>query len=189
MNDIILKNIYKSYDGKIVIRDFSYTFKENTITNITGTSGCGKTTLANIIMGLTKIDSGYISKTDARIAAVFQEDRLCEDFSVKSNIALAMKNKNGDLSEAIERLSLTGLEDKKVKNLSGGEKRRVAIARAVLSDFELLILDEAFKGLDDKTKENAIAYIKEHIKNKIVINIAHSEDEIKMLGGSVIHLA
>ncbi len=188
MNDIILKNIYKSYDGKSVLEDFSYTFKTDSITNIMGASGCGKTTLANIIMGLVNPDSGYISKIDARIGAVFQEDRLCEDFSVKSNMLIGSENRNADIGEDLKKLGLEALKDKKVKNLSGGEKRRVAIGRAIISKPELLILDEAFKGLDGNTKVNAIEYIKEHIKNTTVINIAHSEDEVKLLGGDVIYL-
>ncbi len=178
--DIILKNIYKSYNNESVFKDFNYVFKENQITFIQGKSGSGKTTLIRLLMGLENIDKGSIEGIlDKKISVVFQEDRLCENLTLMSNIKLVANNI--DKSLIIEYLEQIGLENcayKSVKDLSGGMKRRVAILRALLYEFELLILDEPFKGLDDDTKLKVIEFLKDKIKDKTVIIVTHDIDEI-----------
>ena len=88
MKDIVLKNIEKSFDGKEVLKNFSAVFPVGQVSCIMGSSGCGKTTLLNILLGLQSADGGSVEGLPDRITALFQEDRLCEDFSAESNVRL-----------------------------------------------------------------------------------------------------
>ena len=85
MNDITVKNLTVSFDGKTVLDNFSYVFPAGHTTCIMGASGCGKTTLLNALLGFVKPDTGEISDMPKKKACVFQEDRLCEEFSAVSN--------------------------------------------------------------------------------------------------------
>lgn len=170
MKDITIKSLNKSFGDKAVLRDFNAAFRAGKITCIMGSSGCGKTTLLNILMGLINADSGEIIGIPDKISAVFQEDRLCEDFTAVSNIR-AVTGKGVPVTEIEKHLTDLGLADSMympVNKLSGGMKRRVAIARAVLYNPELIILDEAFKGLDTATKKLTMDYLLKHAGDKIV---------------------
>ena len=156
--------------------------------SLLGPSGCGKTTLLRIISGLTEKDSGTITGVPERISYVFQEDRLCEDFSCVSNI-MAVTGRHLKKEEIRNHLKEIGLEesmDKSVKELSGGMKRRVAIARAVCYESELLILDEPFKGLDFSLKQTVMDYIKKYSSGRTVICVTHDLQEAEYMGGTVI---
>ncbi len=179
--DIVLKKVCKSYDNEIILKDYDYVFKENQITCIKGKSGSGKTTLLRILMGLESVDKGTIEGIDdKRISAVFQEDRLCENLSVIANLKLTSPNLNhSHIEEALDKVGMKDCKNKIVKELSGGMKRRVAILRALLYEFDLLILDEPFKGLDITTKQSVIDFIKQKIKGKTVIIVTHDMDELE----------
>ena len=86
VSDITLTDVSKSFGGKSVLKNVSFTFKSGETTCIKGASGCGKTTLLRIIAGLEEKDGGTINGVPEKISYVFQEDRLCEDFSAVSNI-------------------------------------------------------------------------------------------------------
>ena len=182
-----LKNVTKSFDGKIVLSDLTVLFPEGETTNIMGVSGCGKTTLLRLLAGLTNADGGAVEKPKS-VAFVFQEDRLCEDFSAVANIRLVT---GGRLSrEAILReLAALGLSEDSalapVRTLSGGMKRRVAIARAVLADAPVVLLDEAFKGLDAALRDTVIAYVRKKTQGRTVLNVTHSAEEATLLGGAI----
>ncbi len=169
MSDIKISNLNKSFGDKTVLRNLRAVFPCGRITCIMGSSGCGKTTLLNILMGLMSADSGEITGIPGRVSAVFQEDRLCEGFTAVSNIR-AVTGKNVPIAEIEKHLTDLGLADsmyKPVIKLSGGMKRRVAIARAILYDPELIILDEAFKGLDAATKKLAMDYLLKHVSDNV----------------------
>lgn len=188
MTDIVITDITKKFTDKTVLCDFSACFPAGKTTCIMGKSGCGKTTLINIIMGFLTPDNGSIEGVPEKISAVFQEDRLYEDYSVLSNVSASAAN--GTQKEDIHScLSELGLEDsvkKPVKSLSGGMKRRTAIARALLSDYDLLILDEPFSGLDKGTKNSVMAYVKKKTAEKTVVFITHSEQEAEFMGDKII---
>jgi len=155
-----------------------------------GSSGCGKTTLLNILLGFESPDNGTISGIPDNISAVFQENRLCEDFSALSNVRAVLKSKR-EQQKAISILNAFNLGDsinKPIKNLSGGMKRRVAIARALVAESDLLILDEPFKGLDDYTKTQVMQCLAEHLKNKTVILVTHDESEAIYLKAKIYHM-
>jgi len=195
MRDIIIDKLNKSFDGKKVLSDFSTVLKYGEVNCIMGQSGCGKTTLLNIIMGIDSSFSGSISEIPRRIACVFQEDRLCEDFSALTNLRIVAANhaiKDDDIrNKCIKVLSELGLSKcmmQAVKTLSGGEKRRVAIGRALVFDSELIILDEAFKGLDSKTKLSIMQYVKQSCEGKTVIVVTHYIEEAEFFGGTIINM-
>lgn len=190
MNDIVLTGISKSFPGKTVLADFSLVFPCGKITCIKGASGCGKTTLLRILAGLEKADSGTIEGIPEHISFVFQEDRLCEDFSAMSNILLVTgKTVSKDrIREHLKELGLDGNEDKPVKTFSGGMKRRVAIARAVCYSSSLIILDEPFKGLDVKLREETMNYIKRHAEGRTIICVTHDPAEAAFMGGELIDM-
>ena len=148
----------------------------------------GKTTLLNILMGLTAPDAGTLTGVPALKSAVFQEDRLCESFGVLANIRLVCDPEISD-EKIIEHLNAIGLEDsfdKSVGEFSGGMKRRVAIVRAMLAKSDILFLDEPFKGLDDETKLDTIRYVKENLNGRTVVMVTHSTDECRLMGGRLI---
>jgi NitT/TauT family transport system ATP-binding protein len=189
--DVEVIELCKTFGKTEVLWNFNGNFKEKSITCIMGSSGCGKTTLLNILMGLIKADSGRIKGIeDKKISSVFQEDRLCEKFSSVDNIKLVC-NKEIDINIIRENLKLVGIEDginKPVSELSGGMKRRVAIVRAILSNADLIIMDEPFKGLDYGTKKIVIEYVMNNTKGKTLIIATHYIDEVELLKATLIKM-
>ena len=190
MKDIEVREISKAYDGRPVLEKVSLRFPAGTTTCITGPSGCGKTTLLRIIAGLETADSGSVTGVPEGIGFVFQEDRLCGEFSAVSNVRIAA-GKKPDREEIIRHLTALGLGNdlnKPVKEFSGGMKRRVAIARAVCCPSELLILDEPFKGLDEKLHLEVIEYIKTNSRGRTVICVTHEPEDAEKMNGSIMKL-
>ena len=172
-------NVQKSFGGKKVLSGFSATVEEGKITALMGESGKGKTTLLRIIAGLEKADGGSILKEGARVAFLFQEDRLCESLSAYDNIRLVCPAKDQEIKDMLEKMGLSEDIHKKVSTFSGGMKRRVAIARALLYDAPLVLLDEPFGGLDEHTKEKVAAVVREALCGKTALVVTHdSEDQI-----------
>ena len=189
MSDIIIKNLYKSFGDHSVLKNVNLTIKEGSITCIMGQSGQGKTTLLNILMGFEKADSGEVFNIPKNKSAVFQENRLCEDFSVLSNIRLV----NDNISDAtiVSHLHAVGLENEayqKVSTLSGGMKRRVALVRAILAEKDILFLDEALKGLDEDTKNTTIQYILNNCKDMTILMVTHQKEEALKLNADIVYL-
>ncbi|WP_426348543.1 ATP-binding cassette domain-containing protein [Alloiococcus sp. CFN-8] len=187
--NIVFKDIYKAYKDKTVLKDCNLTFPEGKVTCLMGPSGCGKTTILRLIMGLDMADKGIIQGREGkRLSAVFQEDRLCESFTAIGNI-LAVAPKNISRENIIDHLKEIGLRDcfyKPVSELSGGMKRRVAIARAILSSSDLILLDEPFKGLDKENLKLTAAYVKKYTQDATVIMVSHSLEEAELLEADMI---
>lgn len=190
MSEIVLRNLSKSYGENLVISDLNLNIKSGVTTCLMGPSGCGKTTLLRLIAGLEIPDSGEIMSEARKISYVFQEDRLSEDFSVISNIRFVVgKTMNSeDVRNLLNEFELGDVIDKPVRELSGGMKRRVAIARALSATYDLLILDEPLKGLDEKLKQHVMEVIKNHTKGKTVIYVTHDSSEADVMGARVITL-
>ncbi len=185
---IKLNNISFSYGDKKIFEDFSLHIKNGDRIWLSGGSGTGKTTLVRIILGLEKTQKGEIQTNSIlKPSAVFQEDRLLPFKTALQNVMLVANNE----SLALENLKALGLENEvntKINELSGGMARRVAIARALSVEFDYLILDEAFTGLD---KENVILAAKQILKiakNKPIILITHTPFEAELLGANEIEL-
>ena len=188
--NLVLEHISKAYGEKTVLKDFSHTFPAGKRTCIMGPSGCGKTTLLRIILGLETPDKGTMTGRPERVSAVFQENRLFEDFSALSNLAAVCHH--GDKQVMADHLTELGLGDslhKPVRTLSGGMKRRVAIARAVLAPGDLVVLDEPFTGLDKDTKEEVLTYLKHHTLGRTLIIVTHDPAERDALADEVLDMA
>lgn len=188
---IKLRKINKVYGNKIILKDFDLNIKENEITTILGPSGCGKTTLLRIISSLDDDYQGQVVGIDPnKLSFIFQEPRLLNWMTVYDNIAFVSKDK-----ETIEEaLSLVELDDERnvlPRNLSGGMKQRVSIARAFSYPSSVLLMDEGFSGLDLKIKMDLIKYflkLWEHVK-KTVIFITHDIDEALLISDRVIQFS
>lgn len=185
-----VKNITKSFGNTVVLDDFSYKF-ERGVYVLSEPSGAGKTTLLRILCGLEVADSGTVLKSpDAKMVMMFQEDRLLENLSVMANIMLAIQlhSKEQKLSarkrikEALCGVGLEGTENKPISELSGGQKRRVALLRTLFADADILLFDEPLKGLDEALKQQVIASVKPFIESKVVIWVTHTPEEVKLLG-------
>jgi NitT/TauT family transport system ATP-binding protein len=151
-------------------------------------SGMGKTTLLRIIMGLEEPDSGSIKGLeDLKISTVFQEDRLCEYLTPINNIKLVNPTlTDQQILEALSSFGLSGCERQKTSELSGGMKRRIAILRAIMAEYDILFLDEPFKGIDINTKETVISEIIKRTKGKTIIFVTHDEAEASLMGANII---
>lgn len=183
------ENIGKSYGEKRVLTDFSHTFANGSFTSVMGVSGCGKTTLLSILAGLVKPDHGRVLPADFQKSMVFQENRLCENLTVAANLRLLPERlSRAEISAELEKLGLSGLENDPVRTLSGGMKRRAALLRALLAKYDVLFLDEPFKGLDEETKRRVMEYCKEKTVGKTVILVTHDADEAAFFGGEKILL-
>ena len=146
--DIVIKNLHKSFGDNKVLNDLDLVIKENRTTCLMGQSGAGKTTLLNILMGFEKADSGKILNIPENKSVVFQENRLCEDFSALTNIKIVNDTLTDDI--VLKHLEAVGLGEsatQKVNTLSGGMKRRVALVRAVLAEKDILFLDDNYNAL------------------------------------------
>ena len=185
-----VKNITKSFGNTVVLNDFSYKFDRGVYV-LSEPSGAGKTTLLRILCGLEVADSGTVSKSpQAKTVMMFQEDRLLENLSVRANIMLAIQahsqeqkqNARERITEALCAVGLEGTENKPVFELSGGQKRRVALLRTLFADADILLFDEPLKGLDEALKQQVIGFVKPFVESKIVIWVTHTPEEVKLLG-------
>ncbi len=187
-----LLNLGKSFDGKTVLDGFSLTIEDGETVSIMGESGCGKSTLCKILAGVCRQDTGEVrGLRGKRVSIVFQEDRLIPGLSATENVMYVMRAPKAVRREKAEMLLLAlGISDtdKNVLELSGGMKRRTALARALSVDFDILLLDEVFAGLDDETKAKAADFIKSRTAGKTVVSITHSEEEAAMLGGRIVRI-
>jgi NitT/TauT family transport system ATP-binding protein len=184
MTDIIVNSVSKAFGDKQVLRDFSAVFPGGELTCVMGESGAGKTTLLNLLLGLLTPDSGTVTGLDGlRLGAVFQEDQLTSTRNAVAAVRFAATVSDGIIADHLLTL---GLDDSSihqpVSELSGGMRRRVALARAVLSDPDVLFLDEPFTGLDPDTKHVAADYLLRHTTGKTVILVTHSTAEAELLG-------
>lgn len=180
-----IKNLKKSFDGKIIIDSLTLSLPERGIVAIMGPSGCGKTTLLRIIAGLESADEGEIVGLPDSVSYVFQEPRLFPWLSAKDNVALACDNEEKAL-KWLSRVELKNDADKLPHELSGGMGQRVAFARALSCDAELYILDEPFTGLDNALKIRLFSLIKEKAASALVFMVTHDKSEAESLAYKII---
>ncbi|SCH18783.1 Sulfate/thiosulfate import ATP-binding protein CysA [uncultured Clostridium sp.] len=190
--DIILTHLSKSYGEHCVIQNLSRTFPRGQTTCIMAPSGAGKTTLLRLLMGLEVPNSGRITGMDGRKkSAVFQEQIFGEDLSVYANIRIVRKRKLFEpekqeyekIKTELEAVGLLDCMDQKVKELSFGMRQRVALVRAFYADWDVLFLDEPFRGLDRSTRELVMEYTKRKCSGKQVLFVTHDAEEKKLVIG------
>lgn len=188
---IIITNLCKQFDNNEVLKNVNITLKDNSIYCLMGASGIGKTTLLRILMGLEHADSGSISGIDTKsISCMFQEDRLILNLSAIDNVRIVLRGKTNRKEIRNNLLSILPDDslDMPVSSLSGGMKRRVALARALSYPGKFIILDEPFTGLDKDTKLNVIDYILKMRNNRTLLIATHGIDDASLLGAEIIKL-
>jgi NitT/TauT family transport system ATP-binding protein len=188
---IVLRGVTKRYDDHAVLAGVRLVLDPNSVTALTGPNGVGKTTLARLLLGLESPDSGTIDGVAGlRRAAVFQEDRLCGHLDAVANVRLVLDR--DQRASAEQELALAGLSSehlsKPVSELSGGQRRRVAIARAMAARASLVVLDEPFTGLDADTKPAVMEYVRKRLVGRTALLITHDPAEAKSLGARVVTL-
>lgn len=190
MENIVITDLSKSYGGTQVFSAFSAVIEAGAVTSIMGQSGCGKTTLLRLIMGLEKPDGGSINGVPEKISAVFQEDRLCPQLSAVDNIALVTGRRysRGEIEHELRAVGISDDLNKPVSQFSGGMQRRVALVRAMMAEADLLVLDEPFKGLDDDTRAAVIEYVMARRKGRTLLHVTHSLSDAEALGGKILKL-
>ena len=169
----------KAFDGRPVLQNVSIHLQKGVHYALMGPSGCGKTTLVNLLLGLMKPDSGAVKRAPGLLmSAVFQENRLLGQMTAAANVALVSKASVAAIEELLLRLGIAPESlPQPVSTYSGGMKRRVALARALLADFDVLFLDEPYKGLDEETRTRVMAIVAEHTQGKTVLLITHDKEE------------
>ena len=190
MNKLEIRGLSKRFGEKTLFEDLSLTVDRPMI--LWASSGWGKTTLLRILMGLETPDSGTVSGV-GRVGAVFQEDRLCPQLTAVQNVELVLENTKSDYKQQIVRdLQRLGLDeaalDLPVRKLSGGQKRRAALLRAVWAESDTLLLDEPFTGMDPETMKKAASLLKERCQRKPVLLATHDREAIEELGWPVLRL-
>lgn len=193
-----VNNINKSYGDSKILKDISIEFEEHKTTCVLGESGVGKTTLLNIIAGMTDKDSGEIIGFQDEVSSfVFQEDRLIEWKNVRDNISFVLekKLKKIEIEKLIYKyLKIVNLEEYKYcfpKELSGGMRQRISILRAFAYPSKILIMDEPFKSLDINNKQIVIELFKKlrTVEKKTCILVTHDIEEAITLGDKVVILS
>jgi ABC-type lipoprotein export system ATPase subunit len=202
MNNVIqLSKISKSFDNLKtikVIKKISYNFKKGKIYSLIGPSGSGKSTLLNILSlidkpssGMIKIDNKKINHKDlkkndflraSKIGIIYQQDNLLSDFTALENIYLASlaggNNKNLSITKAktiLKKVGLSNRADHFPSQLSGGEKQRVSIARALINDPQIILADEPTGSLDFDTAKAIFELLKNQINtNRLIIFATHN---------------
>ncbi len=210
-----LKNIKKTYvtgNEKVeALKGITLKFRKSEFVSILGQSGCGKTTLLNIIGGLDRYTSGDLiingistkkfknrdwdAYRNYRVGFVFQSYNLISHQTILSNVELALTiggiSKKERKRRAIQALEEVGLKDqihKKPNQLSGGQMQRVAIARALVNDPDIILADEPTGALDTKTSKQVMDILKKISKNKLIIMVTHNPDLANLYSNRIIKI-
>lgn len=178
-----IRNLCKAFGAHKVLENFCATLPESGVVEVCGRSGAGKTTLFRILLGLETADSGEITGLKGwRIGAVFQEDRLLPHRSAVDNVRFVCGADEAEIRSHLEQVGLGAQAGQRVCDYSGGMRRRAALVRAVLYPCRALLLDEPFKGLDEETRAQVIAYLKKYCEGRLVLLATHDEGEARAMG-------
>lgn len=189
-----MTNITFSFDKNIIFDKFSMELKKGEVVAIMGPSGCGKTTLLGLVSGLLKPQKGEIENAFEKVAYVFQESRLFPWLTVKENLLAVMNESNENALQTVtECLSLVELEnaaDKYPKELSGGMKSRVSLARALAFGGDIFLLDEPFAALDKDLRNVLAIRIKGYLRerNASAILVTHNREDAEQIADRILTL-
>ena len=199
MSDLVSKNLNMLFGDTVhALKDVSFTLKRGELLTVLGPSGCGKTTLLNIIAGFLNPTSGSISLDGKEISGpgvergmVFQQGALFEWLTVSQNVDFGLRMRKEDpkkskklVNEWLEIVGLQGFGDTPTYQLSGGMQQRVALARCLINDPDLILMDEPLGALDALTREKMQSLVLKIWKEtgKTIVLITHSVEEALLLG-------
>lgn len=184
---VFWENVSFAYGDTLVLQDVTWHLPDSGVVCLWGASGCGKTTALRLLAGLEKPDSGAVCGA-GRVSMVFQEDRLLPWRTALENVLLT----GADVEKAQELLAELGLTVEETQaypqHLSGGQQRRVALARALAAESDILLLDEPFNGLDEGTWMDVVPLIKKVAETRPVVLVTHIREQIEALKATVIPL-
>ena len=204
-NKLSIININKKFNGQIILEDICFDIHEGEFVSILGASGCGKTTLLKILIGIEQADTGSILKDGKEIThlkpyergmgLVFQNYALFPNMTVFNNVAYALKSKHLSKEEVEKRtldvLNIVGLIDyknKKPTKMSGGQQQRVAIARTLVLDPDIILFDEPMAALDADIRMSLRKELKSLQKKlgKTMIYVTHDQEEAFSMSDRII---
>lgn len=216
-----LTKIYKSdsEENKVIAaNDISYKFNDSGLYFVLGKSGCGKTTLLNLLAGLDNYDFGQIlihgddirnytekqldEYRNIKIGIIFQQYNLLPDINVYDNLKLVMELQEWDcetekrkeyidskISDILKKVGISGYEKRKINQLSGGEQQRVAIARTLLKSPDIIFADEPTGNLDENTGNSIMQLLKSLSKNYLIIMVSHDTELAHKYGDFIINMS
>ena len=190
--NLIIKSLNFSYQSEEVFKDLNLNFNSGILNLVSGPSGSGKTTLLNLIAGLEKPSSGlimldddvqssndkFIEPENRNIGFIFQDFALFPHLNIKQNIEFSGNRNDELLNKLINKLSIATYLSKYPHELSGGQQQRVSIARALFSEPKILLIDEPISNQDKNNKTEIIRIISEFIKEKEIVCVLVSHEEI-----------
>ena len=190
INKLEISHLTKRFGEKTLFEDLDLTLTAPAV--LWAPSGWGKTTLLRILMGLEMPTSGTVQGV-GKVSAVFQEDRLCPQLTAVENVALVLPGPMDQYKKQIEKnFQQIGLDGAALslpaRKLSGGQKRRAALLRALWAESDTLLLDEPFTGMDPETMKKAAALLKARCQDRNVLLATHDREAIEALGWEVIEL-
>ena len=215
MSVFVLQDVQKTFIvnkiQNVVLNDINIIFPDTGLVSIIGKSGSGKSTLLNILMGIEKPTKGKvlfkgknIAKFNDRqfsrfhlsgVSTVFQHYNLFDDLTALTNVILPLKMKGMNTLKAkkfamkeFANLGIENLANRKVKNLSGGEKQRVAILRSIITSPDVVLCDEPTGALDNKNSREIMGILKNLSKNRLVIMVSHNKELVDKYSDYIIHL-
>ena len=198
-------DISKSYDGSLVLDELNLYIRENEFLTLLGPSGCGKTTTLRLLGGFETPDQGRIlfdgeditnlPANERKLNTVFQKYSLFPHMSIAENIAFGLKISkkskayiNDKIKYALKLVNLEGFENRSVDSLSGGQQQRIAIARAIVNEPKVLLLDEPLGALDLKLRQN-MQYELMRLKEELGITfvyVTHDQEEALTMSDTIV---
>ena len=205
MSYVEIDNIHKSFNNVKVLNNIDFSIEKGEFLTLLGPSGCGKSTLLRCIAGLNDFENGSIvmdnkeisnvKPKDRQVGMVFQSYALFPNMTVYENIAFGLKIKklskkeiDKKVKEMIEIVELNGKEDNYITELSGGQQQRVALARSIVTEPKVLLLDEPLSALDAKIRKNLQVQIRKIQKklNMTTIFVTHDQEEAMTMSDKII---
>ncbi|HEY9575421.1 MAG TPA: ATP-binding cassette domain-containing protein, partial [Lachnospiraceae bacterium] len=198
-------NISKSYDNQLILDDFNLSVKENEFLTLLGPSGCGKTTTLRILGGFENPDLGkvifdgkditHLPPNKRNLNTVFQKYALFTHMTIAENIAFGLKISgksqayiDDKIKYALKLVNLDGYENRRPDSLSGGQQQRIAIARAIVNEPKVLLLDEPLGALDLKLRQD-MSYELIRLKNELGITfiyVTHDQEEALTMSDTIV---
>ena len=201
------RNLVVTYESTPVLQNISVYIGSSEIVALTGPSGSGKTTLLRCIAGLEVVDSGTIHLSGEEITAkpahlrriglVFQDNQLFPHFNVAENVAYSLKlqrfSKNlvdEKVAEVLELVGLAHLARREIIKLSGGEAKRIAVARALVAQPQVLLLDEPLNGLDPELHTRLLEDLGNLLRSRgtTTLHVTHDQDEARAIANRVLDI-